>query len=134
MKKNFAWMLTAILICGLTAMVFTSCSKDDDAPSTPSTTVQYAVGGSLAASIPDATKAKYPDSWKSFGPVQDYMTAVDNIVPEKNTKDLDAEIKKACDAVYEGHMKLTGIIFKGSAKVTKTVKGKDTVIVWSKEY
>jgi hypothetical protein len=69
-----------------------------------------------------------------WGPAKDYMDAIDKIVPENNTKDLDAEIKKSCDAVYEGHMKLTGILFKGSVKVTKTVKGKDTVTVWSKEY
>ena len=127
-------MLTAILICGLTAMVFTSCSKDDDTPSTPSTTIQYAVDPQLAASIPDATKADFPSHWGMWGPAKDYMDAIDKIVPENNTKDLDAEIKKACDAVYEGHMKLTGILFKGSVKVTKTVKGKDTVTVWSKEY
>ena len=30
MKKSMYWMLTAILVCSLTATVFTSCSKSDD--------------------------------------------------------------------------------------------------------
>jgi hypothetical protein len=30
MKKNFLWMLTAILICGMTMSALTSCSDDDD--------------------------------------------------------------------------------------------------------
>lgn len=30
MKKSMYWMLTAILVCSLTAAVFTSCSKSDD--------------------------------------------------------------------------------------------------------
>ena len=30
MKKSMYWMLTAILVCSLTAAVFSSCSKSDD--------------------------------------------------------------------------------------------------------
>ena len=30
MKKSICWMLTAILVCSLTAAVFSSCSKSDD--------------------------------------------------------------------------------------------------------
>ena len=30
MRKNFLWMLAAILICGLTVTMMTSCSKEDD--------------------------------------------------------------------------------------------------------
>ena len=30
MKKSMYWMLTAILVCSLTAAIFTSCSKSDD--------------------------------------------------------------------------------------------------------
>jgi hypothetical protein len=37
MKKNLLWMLAAILFCGLTTTVFTSCGDDEDdsQPSTP---------------------------------------------------------------------------------------------------
>lgn len=34
MRKKLMWMLTAILFCGLTATVLTSCSKDSDSSST----------------------------------------------------------------------------------------------------
>ena len=30
MKKNFLWMLAAILFCGLATIMFTACGKDDD--------------------------------------------------------------------------------------------------------
>ena len=33
MKKRILWMLTAILLCGLTTTVFTSCGSDDDSSS-----------------------------------------------------------------------------------------------------
>ena len=34
MRKNLMWMLTAILFCGLTVTVLSSCSKDSDSSST----------------------------------------------------------------------------------------------------
>ena len=30
MRKNILWMIAAILICGLTAVMLSACSSDDD--------------------------------------------------------------------------------------------------------
>ena len=47
MKKNILWMLAAILICGLTAVMMSACSSDDDkndkADATVEKEIMYAV-------------------------------------------------------------------------------------------
>ena len=53
MKKNVMWMLTAILFCGLTATVLSSCGKDSDSSSTGggSTGLEPAVGMNVSYEI-----------------------------------------------------------------------------------
>ena len=50
MKKNFLWMIAAILLCGTLTTVFTACgsSSDDDTPSTSANTYEV----TLAAILP----------------------------------------------------------------------------------
>lgn len=50
MKKNFLWMLVTILICGLTAMSMSSCSKDDSDDNK---------GGGSSSRTPAGMKVKY---------------------------------------------------------------------------
>jgi hypothetical protein len=43
MKKNFLWMLAAILLCGTMTTVFTACGDDDDDDSPSSSSNTYEV-------------------------------------------------------------------------------------------
>jgi hypothetical protein len=49
MKKNFLWMLAAILLCGTMTTVFTACGDDDDddSPSSSSNTYEVTLSGVL---------------------------------------------------------------------------------------
>ena len=51
MRKNLMWMLTAILFCGLTATVLSSCSKDSDSSSTGGGGADAAVGMNVSYSL-----------------------------------------------------------------------------------
>ena len=50
MKKNILWMLAAILTCGLTVTMMTSCSNDDD-PVNPDPVITEALTGEWFAVV-----------------------------------------------------------------------------------
>lgn len=133
MKKNLVWMLTAILFCGLTTTVLTSCSSSSDESDIP-VSVNYLVTGDLVIGIVDASTTEIPSNWGMVGPLKDYTEAVGNVAPVGNTENKDSQVKSACDEVYNKHMKLAGIKITGTVAVTKTTNGKDDVVVWSKTY
>ena len=66
MKKNFIWMLAAILLCGTMSMVVTACGDDDDDNGTSSSSNVYEV--TLSAVLPRCSapylqlKVEYTDA------------------------------------------------------------------------
>lgn len=96
MKKRILWMLTAILLCGLTTTVFTSCGSDDDSSSAVEMyqydiTVHFVRSG-LIGEVPAELTSSYVEGL--------YTGVVYKYAPEGKTKtDVSDQIKKGCQEV-----------------------------------
>jgi hypothetical protein len=84
-KKNFYWMLAAILVCG--ASVFTSCSSNDDNPAQPNLNVaEKIIGKWMVAEIEDQpcptnwkTVLTFESPTKAYGSLSDYYSLSWNV-------------------------------------------------------
>jgi len=124
MKKLFISFVAVVVAAVMTTTVFTSCSKSDDT-SDSAVKTSYTASGNLGAST--TASVSFPESWGMVGPMNDYYNVVANATS-------DAQLKQACDEVYNKHMKMTDFIFFGKIEVYKVVTGKTQETIWSKEY
>ena len=123
MKKYLVTFAAVLFAAVMTTTVFTSCSKSDDSNDLPTET-SYLAMGSLGYSVKGGT---VPASWGLTGPLMDYNNAIKGLKT-------DDEVKQACNQVYDNHMKLEGITFKGNVEVIKNVTGKAQETIWTKTY
>ena len=95
MKKRILWMLTAILLCGLTTTVFTSCGSDDDNSAVDmyqyDITIHFVRAGGISDVPAELTQA-YVEGL--------YTGVVYKYAPEGKSKtDVSDQIKKGCQEV-----------------------------------
>ena len=95
MKKRILWMLTAILLCGLTTTVFTSCGSDDDSSAVDmyqyDITIHFVRAGGISDVPAELTQA-YVEGL--------YTGVVYKYAPEGKSKtDVSDQIKKGCQEV-----------------------------------
>ena len=112
MKTNKIWSILAILVVSVTAMLFTSCSSDDDGDNTSSNNVQEVVGTWTCTASTDIVDGK---------PISGYM------VGESITISKDGKFFSTTSSIGNGTWELNGNII--SAKNTNGDTFSTTVIV-----
>lgn len=112
MKTNKIWSILAILVVSVTAMLFTSCSSDDDGDNTSNTNVQEVVGTWTCTASTDIVDGK---------PISGYM------VGESITISKDGKFFSTTSSIGNGTWELNGNII--SAKNTNGDTFSTTVIV-----
>ncbi len=112
MKTNKIWSILAILVVSVTAMLFTSCSSDDDGDNTSNNNVQEVVGTWTCTASTDIVDGK---------PISGYM------VGESITISKDGKFFSTTSSIGNGTWELNGNII--SAKNTNGDTFSTTVIV-----
>ena len=110
MKKRILWMLTAILLCGLTTTVFTSCGSDDDNSAVDmyqyDITIHFVRAGGISDVPAELTQA-YVEGL--------YTGVVYKYAPEGKSKtDVSDQIKKGCQEVTSTLKEKYGKFLTGS--------------------
>ena len=126
MKKRILWMLTAILLCGLTTTVFTSCGSDDDSSSAANMyqydiTIHFVRAGGISEVPAELTQA-YVEGL--------YTGVVYKYAPEGKSKtDVSDQIKKGCQEVTSTLKEKYGKFLTGSeVTIEKKYKGSSSIV------
>lgn len=120
--KNLVMTFATVLCCVMISTMFTSCGKDEVESNEY---YYYRANGSL-----DGTNSGIGTMFM----ISDYTTAIQSVVGDQLTKKDDANVIKACDAVYAAHQAKYGTSVTGKVWIYRKKLGDDNSETTIKEY